>query len=159
MEKNESPIDRRPVAKKATRPLFGRRSSSKGLATQLSNGSSQRSVDSVARQNLASTIEQHGSGRKSLSESILVDPNPSSGNVSLRKQFSNEEEYNRTQKVAKRLEDEGSSLQVSGITAGSLKLKVLQFCLFLAFFHRTESHDLLVNCRFCFTSQFSQLKT
>ncbi|KAI6693093.1 hypothetical protein NL676_020803 [Syzygium grande] len=113
VEKNESPIDRRPVAKKAARPLFGRRSSSKGLATQLSNGSSQRSVDSVARQNLASTIEQHGSGRKSLSESILVDPNPSSGNVSLRKQFSNEEEYNRTQKVAKHLEDEGSSLQAA----------------------------------------------
>lgn len=113
VDKNESPIDQRPVAKKAAGALFGRRSSSKGLATQLSNGSSQRSVDSVARQNLATSIEQHGSGRKSLSESTLIDLNPSSGNVSLRKQFSNEEEYSRTQKVAKHLEDEGSSLQAT----------------------------------------------
>ncbi|XP_030545636.1 acyl-CoA-binding domain-containing protein 4 isoform X2 [Rhodamnia argentea] len=113
VETNESTIDRRPVAKKAAGPLFGRRSSSKGVVTQLSNGSSQHSVDSVARQSLASTIEQHGSGRKSLSESTLTDPNPSSGNVSLRKQFSNEEKYSRTLRLAKRLEDEGSSLQAA----------------------------------------------
>ncbi|KAL1548493.1 acyl-CoA-binding domain-containing protein 6-like isoform X3 [Salvia divinorum] len=38
-----------------------------------------------------STIEQHGSGRKSLSESLLVDPNSAPGNVSLRKPFCSEE--------------------------------------------------------------------
>ncbi|XP_043708517.1 acyl-CoA-binding domain-containing protein 6 isoform X2 [Telopea speciosissima] len=63
-------------------------------------------VDSVARQNLASALEHHGSGRKSISESLLVDPNPVSGNVSLRKQLHNEEEYSNTLKMVKNQEDE-----------------------------------------------------
>lgn len=92
--------------------LFEKRSSSTGLATQLSNDSSQRSVDSVVRQNLASAIEQHGSGRKSLSEFTIIDPIPVSGNVSLRKQFNNEEEFNATVKISKGSEDDNSSVQV-----------------------------------------------
>jgi hypothetical protein len=84
--------------------LFEKRSSSTGLATQLSNDSSQHSVDSVVRQNLASAIEQHGSGRKSLSEFTIIDPNPVSG-------FHNEEEFN-TVKMPKGSEDDNSSLQV-----------------------------------------------
>ncbi|XP_051130459.1 acyl-CoA-binding domain-containing protein 6 [Andrographis paniculata] len=63
-------------------------SASLGLPSQPGNTSSH----SVSRLNLASAIEQHGSGRKSLSESLLVDPGSVSGNVSLRKQFYNEEE-------------------------------------------------------------------
>nr|GEU98173.1 hypothetical protein [Tanacetum cinerariifolium] len=43
----------------------------------------------IGRQNLASAIEHHGSGRKSLSESLLVDPNH--GNVSLRKENADED--------------------------------------------------------------------
>ncbi|KAM2656945.1 hypothetical protein EV1_012377 [Malus domestica] len=86
MEKNESSMSRRSFPSKGPATLLPRkRLSSTGLAGQLSNGSSQRSVNSVTRQNLASEIEQDGSGRKSLSESLLVDPNPVSGNVSLRK--------------------------------------------------------------------------
>lgn len=90
--------------------LLEKYSSSTGLPSQLSNGSSQRTVDSVAGQNLASAIEQHGSGRLSLSES-LVDPNPVPGSVSLRKQFHNEEEYNLGVKTVK-AEDESSFSQV-----------------------------------------------
>ncbi|CAI0466711.1 unnamed protein product [Linum tenue] len=69
-------------------------------------GDSQRSVDSVARQNLASAIEQHGSGRKSMSESAIMDSGCASGNVSLRKQF-HEEEHNRVVKMVKS-SDEGN---------------------------------------------------
>ncbi|XP_059632689.1 acyl-CoA-binding domain-containing protein 6 isoform X2 [Cornus florida] len=65
-------------------------------------------VDAGGRQNLASAIEQHGSGRKSLSESLIVDPNPVSGNASLRKQFHNEEE-SVVAKMAKSSEDESQS--------------------------------------------------
>ncbi|KAM1171636.1 hypothetical protein ACFXTH_021985 [Malus domestica] len=112
MEKNESSISRRSFPSKGPGTLLPeKRASSTGLASQLSNASSQRSVNSVTRQNLASAIEQHGSGRKSLSESLLVDPNPVSGNVSLRKQFHNEEEFNTTVKVAKSSEDESSFSQ------------------------------------------------
>lgn len=117
VDKNESSMGRRPNNdSKGPGSLFGKRLSSR-LATQLSGGSSQRLADSIARQNLASVIDQHGSGRKSLSESTLTDPNPSSGNVSLRKQFSNEEEYRKTLKMAKCLEEEISSLQVGGLSS------------------------------------------
>lgn len=61
------------------------------LAAQPSNTDINGNVDSVARQNFASMIE-HCSGRRSLSESLLTDPNSSSGNVSLRKQFHDEED-------------------------------------------------------------------
>jgi hypothetical protein len=112
LEKNELSMGQRSAPRKdAGTLLFEKRSSSTGLATQLSNDSSQHSVDSVVRQNLASAIEQHGSGRKSLSEFTIIDPNPVSGNVSLRKQFHNEEEFN-TVKMPKGSEDDNSSLQV-----------------------------------------------
>ncbi|XP_042517779.1 acyl-CoA-binding domain-containing protein 6 isoform X2 [Macadamia integrifolia] len=65
-------------------------------------------VDSVARQNLASALQHHGSGRKSISESSLVDTNSVSGNVSLRRQLHNEEECSNTLKMVKNLEDENS---------------------------------------------------
>jgi hypothetical protein len=111
MEKSESSIGQRSIpGKGAGALLFEKRLSSIGLATHLSNDSSQRSVDSVARQNLASAIEHHGSGRKSLSEASIVDPN---GNVSLRKQFHNEEEYNMPVKMAKGSENDNSSFQVN----------------------------------------------
>lgn len=67
-------------------------------------------VDSVARQNLASAIEQHGSGRKSMSESSLIDPEPASGNTSLRKKFHNEEEI-MALKMAKSSLDECQTSQ------------------------------------------------
>ncbi|KAK9933710.1 hypothetical protein M0R45_020890 [Rubus argutus] len=114
MEKNELSTSRRSLPSKGPATLLPeKRSSTNGLASQLTNGSSQRSVNSVARQNLASAIEQHGSGRKSLSESLLVDSNPVSVNVSLRKQFHSDEEYNTNAKVAKGSEDESSLLQIS----------------------------------------------
>lgn len=114
MEKNESSTSRRSFPSKDPGGLlFEKLSSSTGLASQLSNISSHRSVDSVARQNLASAIEQHGSGRKSLSESSLVDLNPVSGNVSLRKQFHNDEEYSTAIKVAKGSEEESLFSQVN----------------------------------------------
>ncbi|KAE8076726.1 hypothetical protein FH972_015358 [Carpinus fangiana] len=114
LEKNESSMGQRSAPSKgAGALLFEKRSSSTGLATQLSNDSSQRSVDSVVRQNLASAIEQHGSGRKSLSEFTVIDPIPVSGNVSLRKQFNNEEEFNATVKMSKGSEDDNSSLQAT----------------------------------------------
>ncbi|XP_022760508.1 kelch domain-containing protein 4-like isoform X2 [Durio zibethinus] len=105
IEKNESSMGRRSTPiKSAGQMQLGKRSSSAGSAGQLMNGSSQRSVDSAARQNLASAIE-HGSGRRSLSELSLVDQNLLSGNVSLRKQFIDEEEYNTTVRITKSSED------------------------------------------------------
>lgn len=62
------------------------------LSTQ-PNDPSHRLTHSVARQNIASVIE-HGSGRKSLSESLITDSNSHSCNVSLRRQFDNEEGFN-----------------------------------------------------------------
>ncbi|KAI4317627.1 hypothetical protein L6164_025483 [Bauhinia variegata] len=59
-------------------------------------------------QNLASAIEQHGSGRKSLSDSLIVDPNSLPTNVSLRRQFENEEEYNTDVRIDKNAEEENS---------------------------------------------------
>ncbi|GAV73151.1 Kelch_2 domain-containing protein/Kelch_4 domain-containing protein [Cephalotus follicularis] len=107
MEKNEASMSRRSAPIKGSF-LFEKSSSSTGLAAQISNVSSHRSSDSVARQNLASAIEQHGSGRRSLSESLLVDQNSVAGNASLRRQFHNELEYNATVKMAKSLEDEST---------------------------------------------------
>lgn len=113
MEKHELSMGRQSTPSKCPgQQLFKKRSSSRGLATQLSNDSSTRSVESVAKQNLASVIEQHGSGRKSLSEFSIVDTNPLSGNVSLRKQFHNEEEHNVSVKMSKSSEDESPIPQV-----------------------------------------------
>ncbi|CAJ2634366.1 unnamed protein product [Trifolium pratense] len=105
LDKNESALRRRSTPNKGPASiLLEKHSSSTRLASQL-NHCSQRLVDSVARQNLASAIE-HGSGRKSLSES--VDPNYHSTNVSLRKQFDRDEEYIADVKMDKN--SNGSSL-------------------------------------------------
>ncbi|CAK9318546.1 unnamed protein product [Citrullus colocynthis] len=69
-------------------------------------------IDSTARQNLASAIE-HGSGRKSISETSLFDPNPIPGNISLRKQFHNDEAFEKTTKIPKTPEDDSSTSQVT----------------------------------------------
>ncbi|KAF8387894.1 hypothetical protein HHK36_026556 [Tetracentron sinense] len=92
--------------------LFGNcTSTTTSLASQLSNGVSPCLIDSIARQSLASALEKHGSSRKSTSESSFVNPNPAAGNVSLHKQFNNEEEYNMALKILKNREDEDSSSQ------------------------------------------------
>jgi hypothetical protein len=105
LDKNESALRRRSTPSKGPASiLLEKHSSSTRLASQL-NHCSQRLVDSVARQNLASAVE-HGSGRKSLSES--VDPSYPPSNVSLRKQFDRDEEYNADVKMDKN--SDGSSL-------------------------------------------------
>ncbi|KAF7813679.1 acyl-CoA-binding domain-containing protein 4 [Senna tora] len=103
MEKNESATGRRLTATKASgSSLFQKHSSSTGLASQLNNDSSQqRLIESAARQNLASAIE-HGS-----------DTNSLSSDVSLRKQFDNDEEYNADVRVDKISEDDSSFLKAS----------------------------------------------
>lgn len=99
MEKNESPLGRQSTPSKCSASvLLEKHSSSTRLASL--NDCSQRLVDSVARQNLASAIE-HGSGRRSLSESLAVDPNFPPSNTSLRKQFDHDEEYNTDFKMDK----------------------------------------------------------
>ncbi|CAA0841703.1 Galactose oxidase/kelch repeat superfamily protein [Striga hermonthica] len=88
MEKVESSLVRRSTLSKVAGTLLPEKNWS---ASQQGNASLGGHFDSVSRQNLASAIEQHGSGRRSLSESLLVDPNSGPSNVSLRKQFYNEE--------------------------------------------------------------------
>lgn len=85
------------------------RTSSNDFASHLA-GASSCPVDSL-RQNLASIIEEHGSSRRSLSESILTDTSTTSGSVSLRKRFNNEEEL--TCKITRNSDDDDSLLQVS----------------------------------------------
>lgn len=80
MEKNDSSIGRRSTLGESAGTILSE------------NGAFNGTVDSIARQNIASTVEHHGSGRRSLSESLLVDSYAGSGNVSLRKQFHDEEE-------------------------------------------------------------------
>ncbi|KAF7837858.1 acyl-CoA-binding domain-containing protein 4 [Senna tora] len=70
--------------------------------------STKRLVNSVGKQNLASAIEP-ASGRKSLSESLLVD-----SNVSLHQHFDNDEEYNTDVRVDRTSEDESSFNQATG---------------------------------------------
>ncbi|KAL8524968.1 hypothetical protein ACS0TY_014557 [Phlomoides rotata] len=93
MEKVESSIIRRSTLSKVAGTLLSEntKSSSIELSSQPGNASRSGHFNSVSRLNLASAIEQHGSGRKSLSESLLIDPNTAPGNVSLRKKFYNEE--------------------------------------------------------------------
>ncbi|KAK7348214.1 hypothetical protein VNO80_22764 [Phaseolus coccineus] len=100
MEKNESAVGRQSAPGKCSASvLLEKHSSSARFASQLKD-CSQHLVDSVARQNLASAIE-HGSGRRSLSESLVVDPNFPPTNTSLRKQFDHDEEYNTDLKMDK----------------------------------------------------------
>ncbi|XP_049410473.1 acyl-CoA-binding domain-containing protein 4 isoform X3 [Solanum stenotomum] len=108
MEKNELSMGRRSsLSKAAGNLLSGNRLTSTGPASQPVNGTTTSHVDSIARQNLASAVEHHGSGRKSLSESLLIDPSSVSGNVSLRKQFSNDEDASA--KMTKTSGDESPS--------------------------------------------------
>ncbi|XP_028781443.1 acyl-CoA-binding domain-containing protein 6-like [Neltuma alba] len=113
IEKNESAVGRRSTLTKAPgSSLFEKHSSSAGLASQFNNDSCQRRlVESAARQNLGSSIE-HGSGRKSLSQS-LVDHTSLSNDVSLRKQFDNNEEYSPDVRVDKNSEYDSSFPQAT----------------------------------------------
>lgn len=112
-EKNEpAPGRRRTPTKGLGSILHEKHSLSTGLASQLRNDSSQRFIDSVARQNLASAIE-HGSERKSLSEALLVkDSSSLPANISLRRQIDHGEEFNVDVRIDKQLEDESSFPQV-----------------------------------------------
>lgn len=83
------------------------RSSSNEFTSQL-HGVASCPVDSL-RQNLASIIEEHGSSRRSLSESVLTDSTNASGSVSLRKQFHNGEEI--TCKVTRSSDEDNSYSQ------------------------------------------------
>lgn len=65
-------------------------------------------VDSL-RQNLASIIEEHGSSRRSLSESVLRGTNNDAGSGSYRKQSSNEEDL--AHKLTRTSEDDNSLSQ------------------------------------------------
>ncbi|VVB15090.1 unnamed protein product [Arabis nemorensis] len=124
--KSESPTHLQTTSKKNPgRLLFGKRSSSAALSADESvKASSQRLIDSVARQKLASAIEEHGgSGRRSLSEIAFADHrNPSSGNVSLRKQFSTEEEYRAVIEPVKCSEVEISAAQTADENNGGAKI-------------------------------------
>ncbi|KAJ6816636.1 acyl-CoA-binding domain-containing protein 5-like [Iris pallida] len=77
--------------------------STKELAAHL-RAAAPRPVEFVAQRSLAAAVEQHISGRKSISDAS-VDMNPLSGSVSLRKQFHNEEDYNSVLWTQKSLED------------------------------------------------------
>lgn len=92
MEKIETSIIQKSTLSKVAGLLSENRVSSVELSSQPNNGSLNGHFDSVSRLHLASASEQHGSGRKSLSESLLVDTNSAPGNVSFHKQFNNEEE-------------------------------------------------------------------
>ena len=92
MEKSESSLGRRSTLSKGAGTMISENLlKSTGLAAQPSSTVLNGTVESVARQNIASAVE-HGSGRRSLSESLLIDPNSSAGNVSLRKQFHDKED-------------------------------------------------------------------
>ncbi|KAG1326293.1 putative acyl-CoA-binding domain-containing protein 6 [Cocos nucifera] len=77
----------------------------KELGAHLNNAAPPCSVDPVGRHSLASAVEQHASGRKSLSDSS-TDPHSASGNVSLHKQFHHEEDYNLALKMQKSPRDD-----------------------------------------------------
>ncbi|KAL9232881.1 hypothetical protein vseg_007944 [Gypsophila vaccaria] len=87
--------------------LHHHRTSSNDFASHLTSAPSSH-VDSL-RQNLASIIEEHGSSRRSLSGSILTDISNASGSVSLRKQFTNEEDL--TRKITRNSDEDNSLLQ------------------------------------------------
>lgn len=80
---------------------------------QLIDEASNDAVYSMARQNISLAVEHHGSGRRSLSESLLVDSAPASGNVSLRKQFHDEEDIVEVSKMP----ETRNSLQVQEHTS------------------------------------------
>lgn len=108
IERNESVAGRRLAPTKPKVPLTHDNRSSVGPAT-LGGNNLHAPLDSVGRQNIASAIDQHGSGRRSLSESLLSHPNP--GNVSLRKQLHNEDER-LVMKMTQNWEDETSQVSL-----------------------------------------------
>lgn len=112
-EKNES--RKRPTSTKGQRSLLlEKHSLSAGLASQLKKDSSQHLIDSVVRQNLASAIE-HGSERKSLSETLLEqDSNSLRTKTSLRRQFDHHEEYNPDVRIKHSEDDPGNQMRSSG---------------------------------------------
>lgn len=99
MVKNDQSMGQQPPHDKDPLP-FKSCSSTIGFPSDLNNGASRNPIDSVARHNLASALEHRSSGRKSLSETS-IEQNPASGNVSLRKQFHQEEECNAVLKMQK----------------------------------------------------------
>ncbi|GAU42716.1 hypothetical protein TSUD_382510 [Trifolium subterraneum] len=110
-EKNESTSRRHPTTTTIKGPgsILDKHSSS----TQLRNDSSQRFIDSVVRQSLASAIER-GSERKSLSESLFIqDSGPLSTNTSLNSQFDHDEEFIVDDRVDNHSEDERSFPQAA----------------------------------------------
>ncbi|XP_038995111.1 acyl-CoA-binding domain-containing protein 6-like [Hibiscus syriacus] len=113
IDKNESSMERRStLCKPAGQMHFAKRdSSSAGPANQTINSSSQSSDDSAVKQNLASIIE-HNCSRKSLLELTFLDQN-TPGNVSLRKQFNNEEEHNATVRITKNPDNSSFILQAT----------------------------------------------
>ncbi|KAJ1395183.1 Kelch-type beta propeller [Sesbania bispinosa] len=130
MEKNESALRRRSIPNKGpASTLLEKHSAPTRLASQL-NDCSQRLVDSVARQNLASAIE-HGSGRKSLSESLIVDPSYPPTNISLRKRFDHDEENSDQSSLPRAADhrtnenDHGKQMNISGVRINTEEQQVL----------------------------------
>ncbi|XP_004486044.1 uncharacterized protein [Cicer arietinum] len=108
-EKIESTSRRQPTTTKCPGPITKKHS----LSTKLRNESSQRFNNSFARRNMAPTIE-HGSERKSLSESLLVEDSGSlPTNISLHSQFDHEEAFNVHDRIGKHSEDESSFPQAA----------------------------------------------
>ncbi|XP_077218944.1 galactose oxidase/kelch repeat superfamily protein [Tasmannia lanceolata] len=106
MANNQQSMGRQIVPDKDPLIFKNKSTSARELASHLNNGVFPFPIDSGARHNIASAVERHGSGRKSLSESSSVNPNSVSGNVSLRKQFHHEEGCNSAHKMQKILEDD-----------------------------------------------------
>lgn len=126
MVKNEQSMSQQPPHDKDPL-LFKNCSSAIGFPSHINNGASRNPIDSVARHNLASSMEHRSSGRKSLSESS-IDPNLASGNVSLRKQFHQEEENNAVFKMQKSLEvdkyKEADDSSLSNNTSSQVDLRL-----------------------------------
>ncbi|OVA12026.1 hypothetical protein BVC80_8993g29 [Macleaya cordata] len=107
MERSEEPMGWQSTANRVPgQALYENCSNIIRLTGKPGNGARQCPVDSVVRRNIASVLENHGSGRKSMSVSTLVDSNPISGNFSLSKQFHNEEEHKMASAMLNNLEDE-----------------------------------------------------
>ncbi|XP_038972198.1 acyl-CoA-binding domain-containing protein 6 [Phoenix dactylifera] len=79
--------------------------STKDLGAHLNSAAPPCSVDPVGRHSLASAVEQHASGRKSVSDSS-TDLHSISSTMSLRKQFHHEEDYNLAIRMLKSPEDD-----------------------------------------------------
>ncbi|XP_057429581.1 acyl-CoA-binding domain-containing protein 6-like isoform X2 [Lotus japonicus] len=114
IEKNESALRRRLTATEVPGSiLHDKHPSPSGLASQRKNGSSQRFIDLFSQHNLSSGIG-HGSERKSLSESLLVEDSSSlPTKITLGRQFDHDEEINAHIRIDKHSEDESSLPQAA----------------------------------------------